>query len=35
MGSAISPLMEAYFTGERDSDVFAEMDELSQEVLAK
>ncbi|WP_369371820.1 sugar ABC transporter substrate-binding protein [Promicromonospora sp. Populi] len=35
MGSAISPLMEAYFTGEREEDVFAEMDELSREILAE
>lgn len=35
MGSAISPLMEGYFTGQREDDVFAEMDELSREILAE
>jgi len=35
MGSAISPLMEAYFTGQRDDDVFAEMDGISEGILSE
>ncbi|GAA2287049.1 sugar ABC transporter substrate-binding protein [Glycomyces scopariae] len=35
VGDAISPLSEAFFTFERDADVFTEMDEASREILAQ
>ncbi|PJJ73351.1 multiple sugar transport system substrate-binding protein [Diaminobutyricimonas aerilata] len=34
MGSTMQPLFEAYFSHERDADVFAEMAEQSKEILA-
>ena len=33
--SAEQPLFEAYFAGQRSDDVFAEMERVSQEILAK
>jgi multiple sugar transport system substrate-binding protein len=33
--AAVQPLFEAYFSNQRDDDVFAEMQQKSQQVLAK